>query len=233
MIRPPRLSACLPSSLLPLAEAAWPFGAQAGGEPVARTPVALPRPGDALLVVDVQRDFLPGGALPTPAGRRVLAVLNRCIDEFVARELPVVACRDWHPADHASFQARGGPLPAHCVAGSPGAEFAAGLRLPARVRVLSKGRRPDGQGGSAFEGTPLLSGLRARAVRRLFIGGLAIEDGIAHSALDALRAGLDVVVLRDAVAARDARPGDGERALARLRGAGARVEGSACWAAVP
>ncbi len=94
---------------------------------------ASPRAGDALLLVDVQRDFLPGGALAVPRGDEVVPALNRYLRLFATRGLPIFASRDWHPPDHASFQARGGPWPPHCVRDSAGAQFAPGLELPGEL----------------------------------------------------------------------------------------------------
>lgn len=189
-----------------------------GGDDVG---AVAPRPGDALLVVDVQRDFLPGGSLPVAGGDRVLAPVRACIERFLALGLPVWASRDWHPPQHVSFQAQGGPWPPHGVAGTPGAEFAAALALPAAVTVISKACTPGREAYSAFDGTDLHRQLQALQVRRLFIAGLATDYCVLASVLDARALGYAVVLLRDAVAAVDRQPGDGERALARMAAAGA------------
>ena len=97
-------------------------------------------PADALLLVDVQRDFLPGGALAVPHGDEVVAPLNRCIAAFEAQGLPIFATRDWHPPDHCSFHDQGGPWPVHCVRDTAGAGFAAALHLPASACIISKAR---------------------------------------------------------------------------------------------
>jgi nicotinamidase/pyrazinamidase len=185
-----------------------------------------PDPTDALLVVDVQRDFLPGGSLPVAGGERVIAPINRLLDAFAARGLPIFASRDWHPGDHCSFRERGGPWPAHCVAGSPGAAFAAGLRLPAPANVVSKATRADAESYSAFGGTDLGQRLRDAGVTRLVVAGLATDYCVLHTVTDALAAGFAVVVVVDAVAAVDVRPGDGDRALARVRELGAHCAGT-------
>jgi nicotinamidase/pyrazinamidase len=182
---------------------------------------------DALLVVDVQRDFLPGGSLAVPQGDRVMAPLNRCMAAFAAQGCPVFASRDWHPADHCSFRAQGGPWPAHCVAGSPGAAFADGLRLPPCAQVISKATTAERDSYSAFGGTDLLQRLRAAGVTRLVVGGLATDYCVLQTVLDACDAGFQVVVLRDAIAAVDVQPGDGKRATARMQAAGARLADSA------
>ena len=186
-----------------------------------------PGPGDALLVVDLQHDFLPGGALGVGGGAAVIEPINRCIGLFASRGLPVFASRDWHPADHCSFQAQGGPWPIHCVAGSHGAAFTEALRLPPGTTVVSKATQRDREAYSALDGTGLHERLLALRVHRLFVTGLATDYCVRATAADALALGLQVVVLRDTVAAVDVQPGDGERALAEIRAAGGRVVDSA------
>ncbi len=175
----------------------------------------------ALLIVDVQRDFLPGGALAVRGGDQVVPAINRCIALLRAQRVPVWATRDWHPVDHCSFQAQGGPWPAHCVRETPGARFAAELCLPARCRVVSKGTRQDQDAYSGFDGTDLQAQLQAADVSTLYVVGLATDYCVRATVLDALRLGLSAIVLRDAVRAVDVHPGDGERALAEMRAAGA------------
>jgi len=144
----------------------------------------VPDPNEALIVVDVQRDFLPGGALAV---------------------------------------AHGGPWPPHCVAGTPGAEFAAELKLPRPAIVVSKAESPDADSYSAFGGTDLAQQLERRGVQRVYVGGLATDYCVLNTVLDARAAGLEVVVLRDAVRAVEVAPGDGERAMAKMEQAGARL----------
>lgn len=181
-----------------------------------------PRRGDALVIVDVQRDFLPGGSLAVAGGDRVVAPLNRCIRAFHAAGLPVFATRDWHPADHCSFRDQGGPWPPHCVANSAGAAFAADLQLPGDVGIVSKATHAARDAYSGFGGTDLAQRLRALQVTRLVIGGLATDYCVRRTVEDACELGFDVRVLADAIAAVDAQPGDGERAIEAMRGAGAR-----------
>jgi len=178
--------------------------------------------GDALIIVDVQNDFLPGGRLAVPQGHAVIPPLNGYIARFAAAALPVYATRDWHPPDHCSFRAQGGVWPAHCVAGSPGARFADALALPHGAVVVSKAERPETDAYSGFDGTGLAQRLRAEGVVRVFIGGLAADYCVLHTVLDALQLGFTVYLLEDAVRAVDLEPGDGERALARMYLAGAR-----------
>lgn len=134
-----------------------------------------------------------------------------------------MASRDWHPADHVSYQARGGPWPVHCQAGTPGAEFHPELDRGPIAEVFSKGTESDLEAYSAFDGTGLADWLRERLVRRLLVAGLATDYCVRASVLDALREGFEVTVLEDAIGAVDVNPGDGERALAEMRDAGARV----------
>jgi nicotinamidase/pyrazinamidase len=185
-----------------------------------------PREGDALLIVDVQYDFLPGGSLGVRAGDAVIAPLNAWIVRFRAAGLPVIATRDWHPPDHCSFVAQGGTWPSHCVAGTPGARFHADLALPEDAIVVSKATRQDAEAYSAFAGTDLDAELRRRAVKRIFIGGLATDYCVLNTVQDGLRLGYALMVLVACIRAVNVRPGDGERALAAMFAAGAvPVEG--------
>jgi len=184
----------------------------------------VPGPNDALLVVDVQSDFLPGGALAVGHGDEVLAPLNEAIQAFALARRPIFASRDWHPANHCSFKARGGPWPPHCIAGTPGAGFADGLALPASAIVVSKATTADADAYSAFGGTDLAAQLRRRGVSRLVVGGLATDYCVLNTVLDACAEGFEVLVLTDAVRAVDVAPGDGERAIEKMKQAGARLE---------
>lgn len=182
-----------------------------------------PASGDALLIVDVQNDFLPGGSLAVPRGDEVVAPLNGWIARFAAAGLPVFATRDWHPPDHCSFQAQGGPWPPHCVAGTAGAEFAPALRLPAGAVGIAKATRAEADAYSGFAGTDLAARLREAGVGRLFVGGLATDYCVVNTVIDALAAGFAVVLLAAAIRAVDVAPGDGERAIAAMAAAGAAV----------
>jgi nicotinamidase/pyrazinamidase len=150
------------------------------------------RSGDALLLIDVQNDFCPGGALPVPEGDRVVPVLNAYLEAARAAGIPVLASRDWHPENHSSFAAQGGPWPPHCVQESAGAAFHPELRLPDDTVVITKGSDPEGDAYSAFDRTGLAERLRALGVRRLWIGGLARDYCVRASALDALQHGFAV-----------------------------------------
>jgi nicotinamidase/pyrazinamidase len=178
---------------------------------------------DALVLVDVQNDFCPGGALPVPEGDRVVPVLNTLLDH---RELLAVATRDWHPPDHTSFATQGGPWPVHCVAGTPGAGFHPGLhreRLAHMVSIgatVSKATARDQEAYSGFQGTGLAVYLHQHGIRRLFIGGLATDYCVKATALDARQEGFEVFLLTDAIRAVDVQPGDGDRAIAEMQAAG-------------
>ncbi len=176
-------------------------------------------PDDALIVVDVQHDFLPGGALAVAAGERIFAP----IDALAPRFRRVYATRDWHPLDHSSYAAYGGPWPVHCVAGTRGAAFDARLDLAKIDQIVDKGVDRETDGYSGFAATQLASDLRAHGVRRVFVCGLATDYCVKATALDAHAAGFETVVVADASAAVDVQPGDEERALEELRAAGIGV----------
>ena len=184
----------------------------------------LPRlePTDALILVDVQKDFCPGGALAVAEGDQIVPVLNRWIDAALAGGAAIVASRDWHPPDHVSFQACGGPWPTHCVQDTPGAAFHEGLRLPADAQVVSKGDDPDRDNYSDFAGTRLADWLRARGVQRVWIGGLALDYCVRATALDALGERFEVHLVK--AGTRPIDPHGGQQAIAELRAAGCIVE---------
>lgn len=179
------------------------------------------RNGDALVIVDVQKDFLPDGALGVPDGDQVVPVLNHYIERFRRAGLPVIATRDWHPPNHCSFNVRGGPWPPHCVAGTPGADFASWLRLPEDGIIISKATDPDHDAYSGFDGTGLTERLRTLGVKRLWIGGLATDYCVLATIRDAISAGFIVVYLSDASRAVNVGPGDGEAAEREISALGA------------
>jgi len=179
--------------------------------------------GDALIVVDVQNDFLPGGALAVPRGDEVIEPVNRCLRCFARCDLPIFATRDWHPTTHCSFREQGGPWPAHCIAGTRGAAFPASLQLPASAQAISKATERERDAYSGFDGTDLALRLHDAGCRRVFIVGLATDYCVRATVLDARAAGLDVVVLEDAVRPVELQAGEGARALAEMRAAGARI----------
>ena len=176
---------------------------------------------DAVLIVDAQVDFLPGGNLAVQRGDEVVPALNRYLALARRKGMPVFASRDWHPRNHCSFRPQGGPWPEHCVAGSPGAEFAPGLNLPDDAVIISKATAPDSDAYSAFQGTDLSRRLRKRGVKRVLVGGLATDYCVLNTVLDARKAGFEVLLLADAIRAVNVKPGDGERAEREMLAAGA------------
>lgn len=177
----------------------------------------------ALIVVDVQNDFCEGGSLAVPKSSEILAPINELLERYHSVGALVFATRDWHPSDHSSFQTQGGEWPVHCVADTPGAAFHSQLRWPESTRVISKGAAREGNGYSGFESPELEKELREAGITDLTICGLATDYCVRATALDACRSGFRVTVVADAVRAVDLAAGDGDRALAELRQAGARI----------
>lgn len=182
---------------------------------------------DALIVVDVQNDFCPGGSLAVPGGDEVAATLTGVAARFHAGGGRVYATQDWHPAGHSSFVESGGPWPPHCVQGSEGAEFHPGLRLPDGTAVVRKGSDPGVDAYSGFLDSDLEQQLRGARIRRVFVGGLATDYCVLNTVLDACRLGFETYLLTDAIGAVDVSPGDGERAISRMTRAGAHATTSA------
>jgi nicotinamidase/pyrazinamidase len=184
------------------------------------------QPKDALIIVDVQNDFCPGGALAVSGGDEVVPVLNRVIEKFTAAGLPIFATRDWHPEKTNHFKAYGGVWPVHCVQGTRGAEFHPGLHLGKDVVVVSAGMLPNEDGYSGFQatdasGSRLAELLRRKGVERIFVGGLATDYCVKHTVLDGLREGFKVLLLTDAIRAVNLKPADGELAIDEMVRAGA------------
>ncbi|MGQ9657118.1 MAG: bifunctional nicotinamidase/pyrazinamidase [Fimbriimonadales bacterium] len=182
----------------------------------------------ALLIVDVQNDFCPGGALAVSEGDQVIAPLNRAAEAIAQRGGLVIASRDWHPRTTRHFQEFGGKWPVHCVQGTQGAAFHPDLRLPDATVIVSKGTGTEDDGYSAFEGRTedgktLHEVLQAHGVRRLLVGGLATDYCVRASVLDALRHGYEVVVLTDAIRGVNLQPDDSERALQEMQAHGAQL----------
>jgi nicotinamidase/pyrazinamidase len=176
---------------------------------------------EALLIIDFQNDFTPGGALGVEGGDEIAGRLNELAAD--PRFELVAATRDWHPPDHGSFKERGGIWPAHCVQGTLGAELHSGLARDRVDVVVDKGQDPSADGYSGFEATRLEELLRAHGVDRVMIGGIATDYCVKNTALDALRLGFGVTIDRDAVRGVEVKPGDSERALDEIRAAGGDV----------
>jgi nicotinamidase/pyrazinamidase len=180
----------------------------------------------ALVVVDVQNDFCPGGSLAVPQGDEVVAPLNKLIKEFLDRGEPVFKTRDWHPARTKHFAMYGGTWPIHCVQGTPGAEFHADLLDDSRIRIISKGTNESADGYSGFDGTSLAQLLRDKGVEEVWVGGLATDYCVKHTVLDGLREGFKVKALADAMRPVNVKPNDGKQAIEEMRRAGAEIVGS-------
>jgi nicotinamidase/pyrazinamidase len=181
-----------------------------------------PASGDALIVVDMQNDFLPGGSLAVAGGNEIIPQLNRYLAHFAAHQLPVFATRDWHPVSHCSFQSQGGPWPPHCIAGSDGAAIHSDLKLPANVHIISKATSPETDAYSGFTATQLNELLQSLHIQRVFIGGIATEYCVLNTAKDALRLQYTTFVLDDAICAINQQPENGKRALEEMIRLGAR-----------
>lgn len=179
-------------------------------------------PKDAMVIVDVQNDFCPGGALAVPEGDKVVPVLNEYARRFHEAGALVIATRDWHPSNHTSFQAQGGPWPPHCVQGTEGAAFHPDLRLPPETIIVSKADNPEVEAYSFFVGTDMAERLRERGIKRLFVGGLATDYCVKSTVLDARAAGFETYYLPDASRGVEVQPGDVARAEAEMEAAGAR-----------
>ncbi len=178
------------------------------------------------MVVDVQRDFCPGGSLAVKEGDKVVPKLNRVIAAFTKAGLPIFFTRDWHPPNHMSFKSQGGAWSPHCVKGTPGAEFHSKLKVTQGAVVISKGTEPNLEAYSGFQGTDLGKRLKELGVREIFLGGLTTDYCVKESSLDALGIGLKVDVLKDCIRGVDVHEGDSELALREIAAKGAKLASS-------
>ena len=162
---------------------------------------SIPQPDrqSALLLVDPQNDFFPGGALGMPQGNNLIPVINDYIKHFSRQGWPILATRDWHPPNHCSFTEQGGPHPTHCVQGSRGAQFHSDLVMPPGMMVISKGTDPKKDSRSGFEGSSLADRLEDLDVKTVFILGPATQDCLKQTIVDACKLGLQVIILKDAI----------------------------------
>ncbi len=177
---------------------------------------------DALLITDIQKDFLPGGALPVSGGDEIIPALNWYARFFESAKGYVFASRDWHPANHVSFKAQGGLWPLHCVQNTKGANFSPDLILPGDTGVISKAMDPKKEGYSVFDGTLFADELRIRGVKRLFVGGLATDYCVVNTVIDSRKLGYDTVVLMDATMGINVKPDDVDKAIQAMLKAGAQ-----------
>jgi nicotinamidase/pyrazinamidase len=176
---------------------------------------------DALLITDIQKDFLPGGALPVADGDEIIPVLNEYAKRFEDAKAHVFASRDWHPPNHISFKEQGGPWPTHCVQNTEGAKFSPDLRLPVGTSLISKATDPNHESYSVFDGTNFANELQVHGVTRLFVGGLATDYCVVNTVLDACKLGYGVVVLMDATLGINVKPNDADKAVETMIMAGA------------
>lgn len=176
---------------------------------------------DALVIVDVQNDFCPGGSLAVVTGDEVARTMTRAAAAFSQQGARVYATQDWHPAGHSSFQESGGPWPPHCVQGSHGAELHPELDLPDGHEIIKKGSDPAVDAYSGFLDSDLEAQLKTSGVTRVFVGGLATDYCVLNTVLDARQLGFETYLLSDAIGAVDVEPGDGDRAIEQMLDAGA------------
>ena len=181
--------------------------------------IAVDSARDALIIVDVQNDFCPGGALAVPGGHEVVPVINR----LLGHRWLSVATMDWHPAEHSSFEPHGGPWPPHCVQETAGAELHSELEATKIQLVITKGSHPAEDAYSGFHGTQLAKILHEKGVKRVVVCGIATDYCVRATAHDALQEGFEVVVLEDAIRGVEVQPGDCQRALEELQRAGAQL----------
>ena len=177
---------------------------------------------DAFIIVDVQRDFCLGGALPVPEGDQVVSVLNAYIRLFENAGAQIFLTRDWHPPDHRSFKPYGGMWSPHCIQGSKGAEFHPDLIVPRKVKIISKASNPSKEGYSGFDGTELNEELKKKGVKRVSVGGLATEYCVKNTILDALRLGFETILLIDAISGINIKPNESEKAIDEMNKKGAK-----------
>lgn len=180
--------------------------------------LSIDRRKDALVVVDLQSDFCPGGALAVPDGDKIVPVINRLIPKFEK----VFTTQDWHPVDHISFKAQGGTWPPHCVVGTSGADFHPDLKVEGAIRI-HKGEESDREAYSGFQGTDLEDRLKDEGVKRIFICGLATDYCVKATVLDGIKSGFEVAVVADAVKGVEVKPGDSAAAIESMEDAGATI----------
>ena len=178
---------------------------------------------DALIIADIQKDFLPKGALPVKEADEIIPVLNEYAKIFKKAEAHVIATRDWHPPKHISFIAQGGRWPPHCVKDTEGAKFSPDLKLPEGTPIISKATDSSKEAYSVFDETGLDKQLKDQGVKRVFIGGVATDYCVLNSTMDARKMGFDVVVLVDATRGINANPDDVEKALETMKRKGALI----------
>jgi nicotinamidase/pyrazinamidase len=178
---------------------------------------------DALIVIDIQIDFLPGGALPVPNGDEIIPAINNYIKRFKTSQAQIIASRDWHPLNHTSFKTQGGPWPPHCIQDTSGAKFSPALKLPLNTTIISKATQTGHEAYSAFDHTNLAGELHKYGVKRLFASGLATDYCVLNTVIDACRLGFETIVLMDATLGINTIPGDVDRAVETMHKNGAKL----------
>ncbi len=173
----------------------------------------------ALLIVDMQNDFMPGGSLPIPDADKIIPMINKYIELFTYNELSIFASRDWHPPNHISFRQRGGMWPVHCVRHTYGAKFHPDLKVPRSTVVISKGTDPNREAYSAFDRTELSDRLDERGVKKIFVVGVATDYCVKSTVLDALKLGYEVIVLEDGIKGLD----KSNEAILEMKSRGAKL----------
>jgi nicotinamidase/pyrazinamidase len=171
---------------------------------------------DALIIVDIQNCFCPGGELPVKEGDKIIPIINKYIHKFQKAGAKIYATRDWHPPDHKSFKEYGGIWPPHCLKGSKGAEFRSDLKLPKETTVISTGDEASVEGYSGFDHTNLERKLKGDGVDRVFVGGLATDYCVKYTVLDAVEKSFETILLIDAIKGVNSKPGDAERAIGEM-----------------
>ena len=175
----------------------------------------------ALLLIDLQNDFFPGGALPVQDAYEIVGPVNEYISKFSDKKLPIFVSRDWHPPVSRHFKEGGGDWPPHCVQGTEGARFHPGIRVPPNAVVISKGMDPEGDVYSDFqsygpEEEPFRTILEAMGVRELYVAGLATDYCVKATVLDACNLGYRVIVLLDGIRGVNIDVNDSARAIDRM-----------------
>jgi nicotinamidase/pyrazinamidase len=182
----------------------------------------LPERGDALILIDVQNDFLPGGSLAVPDGDQIIPELNTVIQLFKQKKLPIFATRDWHPENHCSFKRNGGIWPVHCVAGTSGAAFPEALNLSDEIAIISKAQDPRTEAYSGLDNTDLNKRLKILNIKRVWVGGLATDYCVINTVRDLISEGYLVNLLIDAIRAVNINPEDGQKSEQEMIDLGAR-----------
>ena len=178
---------------------------------------------DALVIVDIQNDFCPKGALPVPDGDKVVYVINDYIEIFMEAGAQIYATRDWHPPKHISFKSFGGIWPSHCIQGSDGAEFHPDVKLPLSTNIISKATETMKEAYSGFDETNLYDMMKEKGIKRVFIGGLATDYCVKNTVLDSLKLGYETVLLADATLGVNVKPNDSKRAITEMIEEGAKI----------